>query len=165
VAGRRHGGFLQLVSLRAVAMLADAGIRSAALKGPLLGEAVYGDSGRRPSSDVDLLVPPEQLRAAVEVLRGLGYGAPGDYVDGRGLPLLHFVPALARVVPAAAEAAGRIVGLSARWLLGDMPGPGLRGRMAVRMANPNPRSGSSRLYADAGLIDGLLAPRGARARS
>jgi hypothetical protein len=28
------------------------------------------------------------------------------------------------------------------------------------MANPNPRSGSSQLYADAGLIDGLPAPKG-----
>ena len=45
--GRRHSAFLQLASLRITAMLADAGIRSAALKGPLLGEAIYGDPGRR----------------------------------------------------------------------------------------------------------------------
>jgi hypothetical protein len=251
-AGRRQGASLQLISLRAAAMLADAGIRSTALKGPLLAEAIYGDPGRRLSSDVDLLVPPEQLQGAVEVIRGLGYAAPADYVDDRGLPLLHFVlahergelppvelhwrvhwyessfaherllppavdsrgewrpapadelaalllfyardgfidlrlagdlsawwdrygaelapgalaepaaayPALARVIAAAAKAAERIVGLPAERLLGDMPGPGLRERMAVRMANPNPRSSSSQLYADMGLVDGLLAPRG-----
>src|ERR1017187_2005929 len=89
--GRRHGAFLQLISLRAIAVLADAGIRSIALKGPLLGEAIYGDPGRRPSSDIDLLVAPEQLRAAVEVIRELGYGAPPDHVHEDGLPLLHFV--------------------------------------------------------------------------
>ncbi len=32
--------------------------------------------------------------------------------------------------------------------------------MAVRLANPNPHSSPSQLYADMGLIDGLLAPAG-----
>ena len=90
-AGRRQGAFLQLMSLRAMAVLADAGIRSSALKGPLLGEAIYGDPGRRLSGDIDLLVAPEQLPLAVDVIRGLGYEAPTDYVDDTGLPLLHFV--------------------------------------------------------------------------
>lgn len=89
--GRRQGGFLQLISLRVMAMLADAGIRCSPLKGPLLGEAIYGDPGRRPSSDIDLLVSPEQLQAAVDVVRGLGYGAPTDYVEPSGLPQLHFL--------------------------------------------------------------------------
>jgi Uncharacterised nucleotidyltransferase len=88
--GRRQGAFLQLVSLRVMAALADAGIRSTALKGPLLGEAIYGDPGRRLSSDIDLLVATEQLHTAVEVVRGLGYAAPTDYVQDCGLPLLHF---------------------------------------------------------------------------
>jgi Uncharacterised nucleotidyltransferase len=251
VTGRRHGAFLQLMSLRAIAMLADAGIRSTALKGPLLGEAIYGDPGRRPSSDIDLLVSPEQLQTAVEVVRGLGYGAPTDHVYDRGLPLLHFVlvhergelppvelhwrvhwyersfarerllppavdplgewrpapadelaalllfyardgfvglrlasdvsawwdvhgadlppgaldellganPAFARVIPVAVEVAERMVGLPATQLVGDMPRLGLGERMAVRLANPNPRSSPSQLYADMGLIDGLLMPR------
>jgi Uncharacterised nucleotidyltransferase len=250
--GRRHGAFLQLMSLRAIAMLADAGIRSSALKGPLLGEAIYGDPGRRSSSDIDLLVSPEQLQTAAEVVRGLGYGAPTGYVYDRGLPLLHFVlvhergelpplelhwrvhwyeqsfarerllppavdslgewrpapadelaalllfyardgfvglrlaadlgawwdvhgadltpgaldellrayPAFARVIPAALEVAERIVGLPATQFVGDMPRLGLGERMAVRLANPNPRSSPSQLYADMGLIDGLLMPRG-----
>ncbi len=251
--GRRHGAFLQLMSLRVIAMLADAGIRSTALKGPLLGEAIYGDPGRRPSSDIDLLVSPEQLQAAVEVVvRGLGYGAPTDHVYDRGLPLLHFVlvhergelpplelhwrvhwyeqsfarerllppavdslgewrppgadelaalllfyardgfvglrlatdlsawwdvygaglppgaldellrtyPAFARVIPVALEVAETTVGLPAAQIIGDMPRRRLRERMAVRLANPNPRSSPSQLYADMGLIDGLLMPRG-----
>jgi Uncharacterised nucleotidyltransferase len=250
--GRRQGAFLQLISLRAIAMLGDAGIRSAALKGPLLGESIYGDPGRRLSSDIDLLVAPEQLQAAVDVIRGLGYEAPEDYVDESGLPLLHFVllhereelppvelhwrvhwyeqgfarerllppsvdstgawrpepvaelaalllfyardgfvdlriatdlgawwdvfgaelrpaalaellrthPALAHAVVAAARAAERTVGLPAVHILGDGSKLGLRERMAARLANPNPSSSRSQLYADIGLIDGLLMPRG-----
>jgi hypothetical protein len=88
--GRRQGAFLQLTLLRVMAMLADAGIRSAPLKGPLLGEAIYGEPGRRLSSDIDLLVAPEQLPRAVEVARQLGYGDPLDPVEDNGLPLLHF---------------------------------------------------------------------------
>jgi len=251
--GRRQGALLQLISLRVMGMLSDAGIRSIALKGPLLGEAIYGDPGRRLSSDIDLLVAPEQLQAAVEVVRGLGYEAPTDYVQECGLPLLHFVlvhergemppvelhwrvhwyersfaherllppaedpkgdwrpatadelatlllfyardgfidlrlatdlgawwdvygadlppgaldellrtyPAFARVIPVAGEVAERMVGLPATQLVGDMPKLGLRERVAVRLANPNPHSSSSQLYADMGLIDGLLMPRGA----
>jgi putative nucleotidyltransferase-like protein len=251
-AGRRQGAFLQLVSLRLTAMLADAGIRSAPLKGPLFGEAIYGDPGRRLSSDIDLLVAPEQLLAAVEVVRALGYDAPTDHVHDDGLPLLHFVlvhrrdelppvelhwrvhwyerrfacerllppagrpqgdwrpapadelvalllfyardgfidlrlaadlsawwdacgadlplgvvdelletyPELARVVAVAVSVAEHTVGLPAARIVGDTYRLGLRGRMAVRLANPNPRTSASQLYADMGLIDGLLAPTG-----
>jgi hypothetical protein len=250
--GRRHGAFLQLVSLRAIAMLADAGVSSVALKGPLLGEDIYGDPGRRPSSDIDLLVSPEQLQTAVEVIRGLGYRAPTDHVYDDGLPLLHLMlvhergelppvelhwrvhwyersfasdrllppavdqlggwrpapadelaalllfyardgfvglrlasdlgawwdvygdelapgalddllhtyPAFARVIPVAVEVAEKIVGLPAAQLVGDLPRLGLRERVAIRLANPNPHSSPAQIYADMGLIDGLLTPRG-----
>jgi hypothetical protein len=251
-AGRRQGAFLQLVSLRISAMLADAGIRSAPLKGPLLGEAIYGDPGRRLSSDIDLLVAPEQLLAAVDVVRKLGYDAPTDYVHHDGLPQLHFVlvhergelppvelhwrihwyehsfacerllppdgssagswrpapvdefaalllfyardgfidlrlatdlsawwdacganllagafdellhvyPELARVLPVAASVAERMVGLPAAQIMGDRHTLGLRERVALRLANPNLRGSESQIYADMGLIDGLLAPVG-----
>jgi Uncharacterised nucleotidyltransferase len=250
--GRRHGVFLQLVSLRAIAMLAEAGIRSIALKGPLMGEAIYGDAGRRPSSDIDLLVAPSQLQAAVEVIRTLGYGAPTDYVFDSGLPLLHFAllherrqlpavelhwrvhwyerrfaserlvppvvdplgdwrpepvdelaalllfyardgfidlrlasdlsawwdrygagmhdralgevvrayPEFARVIRASLMVAEKMVGLPADRIMGDMHELGLRERLAVRLANPHPQASPSQLYADIGLIDGLLMPRG-----
>jgi hypothetical protein len=250
--GRRHSAFLQLVSLRVIAMLADAGIRSTALKGPFLGEAIYGDPGRRLSSDIDLLVAPEQLPAAVEVVRGLGYGVPTDHVEASGLPQLHFLlvhergelpavelhwrvhwyeqrfacerllapvveelgawrpapadelaalllfyardgfidlrlatdlsawwdvygaglpsgalgdvlrayPTLTRGITVAAVAAERIVGLPVVQILGYRPKLGLRERIAARLANPNPHSSRSQLYADMGLVDGLLMPRG-----
>jgi hypothetical protein len=88
--GRRQGAFLQLIAARVMDALAAAGICSAMLKGPLLGEALYGDPGRRLSSDIDLLVAQERLHDAIEVVRELGYAAPGDHVENRGLPLLHF---------------------------------------------------------------------------
>ena len=251
-AGRRHGAFLQLVSLRIMDMLAEAGVRSSGLKGPLLGEALYGDPGRRLSSDIDLLVSAEQLQTAVDVVRGLGYAAPTDYIDASRLPLLHFLlvhergelppielhwrihwyernfahdrllpptvesprawrpapadelaalllfyardgfvdlrlasdlaawwdlhgadvshhaldevlrsyPALGRVIPVAVAVAEKIVGLPASAIIGNAAKLRTRERIAVRLANPNPHSSESQLYADIGLIDGLLTPPG-----
>ena len=249
--GRRQGAFLQLISLRVSALLADVGIRSAPLKGPLLGEAIYGDPGRRLSSDIDLLVAPEQLHRAVEVVRGLGYGSPSDHVDECGLPLLHFAlvhereelppvelhwrihwyersfacerllapmdapsdwrperadelaalllfyardgfidlrlatdlsawwdvygeqvprgalnellrmyPALARALRVSVEVAERIVGLPSDQALAGTSKLSVTDRLASRLANPNPHISLEQLYADRGLIDGLLAPRG-----
>lgn len=250
--GRRQSTLLELITLHITAMLADVGIRSAALKGPLLAEAIYGDPGRRLSSDIDLLVATEQLRSAVEVVRRLGYAAPTDYIQDSGLPLLHFTlvherrelppvelhwrvhwyerdfarerllpptcdqqdgwrpaladelaallmfyardgfvdlrlasdlsawwdifgadlpsgdldellsvyPALARVIPAAVKAAENTVGLPAPQIIGHMSKLDLRARIAVRLANPNPHASLSQLYAEIGLIDGLLMPRG-----
>lgn len=251
-AGRRQGALLELISMRLMAALADAGVRSSPLKGPRLGETIYGDPGRRPSSDIDLLVSPQQLHAAVEVVRSLGYEAPTDHVDGRGMPLLHFAlvhqrrelppvelhwrihwyersfardrlltptldalgawrpapgdelaalllfyardgfvdlrlatdlgawwdtfatqlraevlaelvtvyPALARVLAVAVQVAEKVVGISAQRLLRDMPNLGLRERGAIRLANPNPRTSQPQLYADMGMVDALLMPRG-----
>ncbi len=251
VAGRRHGMLLQLVAERVMDALAAEGIRSTVLKGPLLGEVIYGDFGRRPSRDIDLLVTPDQLPAAVKVARRLGYGAPADHIDQTGLPLLHFAlvhtrrqlppvelhwrihwyernfsaerllppavdrseawrptladelaalllfyardgfvdlrlatdlsawwdvhgtnlphgalgelarnyPALARVVATAVKVAENTVGLPGAQIIGE-PELSLRGRVAIRLANPNPHSSRAQIYADIGLIDGLLAPPG-----
>jgi hypothetical protein len=250
--GRRQGAFLQLISSRVMATLAEAGIRSATLKGPSLGEAIYGDPGRRPSSDVDLLVAADQLPAAVEAVRGMGYVVLPEYVDARGLPLLHFAlvheqgqlppvelhwrvhwyeehfarerllpptleaqanwrpeppdelaalllfyardgfidlrlacdlgawwdvhgadlppaaldglldahPALVRATATALEVAEAVVGMPAGPLLGSRRKRSARERAAARLANPNPHTSRSQLHADAGLIDGLLAPPG-----
>jgi SAM-dependent methyltransferase len=250
--GRRQGVFLQLVAVRIVAMLAEAGIRSTPLKGPFLSEAIYQDPGRRLSGDIDLLVAPDQLQAAVEVVRELGYDALGTHVASDGLPLLHFAlvhepqklppvelhwrvhwyerdfareqllppagsasvdwrpapidefaslllfyardgfvdlrlatdlsawwdmlgagvqpgafdrllhvyPALSRVLTVSLKVVERIVGIPAGRLIFDRPKVGLRSRVAIRLANPNPRVSQPQLYADMGLIDGLLAPPG-----
>ena len=250
--GRRQGAFFQLVCARMMNMLAAEGIRSVALKGPILGEAIYGDSGRRLSSDIDLLVAAEQLPAAVAVMRQLGYDAPTDYVQDCGLPMLHFslahrsgelppvelhwrihwyersfarerllppavaladgwrpapvdelaalllfyardgfvdlrlatdvsawwdifggkvqpgaldelltiYPAFRRVIRVAATVAEQVVGLPTSNIVSDTLKPDLRDRMAMRLADPNPRASRHQLYADMGLIDGLLMPTG-----
>ncbi|HTA13430.1 MAG TPA: nucleotidyltransferase family protein [Solirubrobacteraceae bacterium] len=88
-AGRRQAALLSLTCERVGAALAQAGIDSAPLKGPALGEAIYGDPGRRPSSDVDVLVTRERLHDAAQTVRGLGYAPPADHLDREGLPLLH----------------------------------------------------------------------------
>jgi hypothetical protein len=250
---RRHAMFLQLVSTGVTEALCGQGILCTPLKGATFGEIIYGDCGRRQSSDVDLLVAPEQLRAAVDVVRGLGYRTPTDYVDSSGLPKLHFslvhedhklprielhwrvhyydrrfacermlapmhqppgdwrpepidelvalllfyardgfidlrlatdlsawwdvrgtgvepgmldevlaiYPDLGRVVAAAVTVAEKIVGLPSERLFADRPVLGMRSRLAVRLANPNPRHISqAQLYADIGLLDGLLSPPG-----
>jgi Uncharacterised nucleotidyltransferase len=90
-AGRRQSTFLELAGHHVSTELARAGIRSTPLKGPQLGERIYGDPGRRLSTDIDLLVSAQQLHRSVETLERLGYAAPVDRVDQEGgLPLLHF---------------------------------------------------------------------------
>jgi Uncharacterised nucleotidyltransferase len=86
---RRQAALLGLLGSRLVQALAQEGIRALTLKGPFLGEAIYGDPGRRPAADIDLLVAPADLQRAVALARGAGYDAPIDSVDGEGLPLLH----------------------------------------------------------------------------
>jgi hypothetical protein len=251
-AGRRQGAYLQMVAARMIEALFDSGIRCSALKGPLLSEVIYGDPGRRLSSDIDLLVPAERLQDAVAVVRGLGYAAPSDYVFPDGRPLLHFVlahesgdlppvelhwrvhwyerdfsrerllpdpgedradwrpahadelaslllfyardgfvdlrlaadiaawwdvygpsvapgaldevaasfPALGRALAVAATVAENVVGFPASRVQADSSRLGLRGGLAARLANPHPRTSQSQLYADMGLVDGLLAPDG-----
>ncbi len=249
--GRRQAALLEVAGAQVTNALAEAGIRSAALKGPQLSERLYGDAGRRPSGDVDLLIAPTQLAQAVEVVRGVGYEPPGDAVEEAGLPLLHFAlvheraelppvelhwrvhwyeprfaqerllapvgssggwhpapvdelvalllfyardgfiglryaadigswwdvlgsgvqpgamderireyPALGRVLLAAANVANITVGLPAAGLTRRLSNIGRRERLAARIAEPYPRTSSVQIYADAALIDGLLAPPG-----
>jgi hypothetical protein len=74
--------------------------------------------------------------------------------------LLRVYPALERVLTAAAKAAEMIVGLPAAHIIGHGSRLNRRGSMAVRLANPNPHASQEQLYADMGLIDGLLMPPG-----
>lgn len=61
-------------ALRAVlGALAEKGIRAASLKGPVLAARLYEDAAVRVSTDLDVLVDPESLDAAVDALRPLGY--------------------------------------------------------------------------------------------
>jgi Uncharacterised nucleotidyltransferase len=60
-------------TLRIICMLADAGIGTVPLKGPLASEQFFGDAGKYPSSDIDILVRPADLDRARQVLEKAGY--------------------------------------------------------------------------------------------
>jgi hypothetical protein len=60
--------------------LRGAGISVLALKGIYLAEHVYSNIASRPVGDIDLLVPPDQLTRAAQVLDGAGCTIPVPYV-------------------------------------------------------------------------------------
>jgi len=70
---QRQGVDQQLITIRLIAALTEAGIRALPLKGPLLGERIHGELGARVSADIDLLVAGDDLVAAIETLSTLGY--------------------------------------------------------------------------------------------
>jgi hypothetical protein len=55
------------------------GIKAVPLKGPILAERFYGALERRPSSDLDLLLLPEELDPAADALSPLGYRVEGGH--------------------------------------------------------------------------------------
>jgi hypothetical protein len=75
---------------RVVKALEDAGVPTLPIKGTMLADRVHGDTGLRPTTDVDVLVPRAQIRSAVEALRAAGYTAPEDPVWTDGLPEMHY---------------------------------------------------------------------------
>jgi hypothetical protein len=68
---------------RVVTALEDAGVPTLPIKGTTLADRVHGETGLRPTTDVDVL-PRAQIRSAVEALRALGYAAPEDPVGRTG---------------------------------------------------------------------------------
>jgi hypothetical protein len=59
--------------LRVSAALEGAGIKAIAYKGPVLADRIYDNVAMRVFKDLDLVVPPDQLDAARDVLLRLGY--------------------------------------------------------------------------------------------
>jgi hypothetical protein len=58
---------------RVTAAFTAAGVRVLTLKGPVLSQQLYGATGVRASSDLDLLVGPDDAAAGEAILRALGY--------------------------------------------------------------------------------------------
>jgi hypothetical protein len=99
------------------------------------------------------------LRLACDI--GAWWDSHGAHLDpGAAAKLLERYPQLSRAVRAGAAAAERIVGAPLPSMLGTSARSGLRGAAAVHLANPNPSCSQSQLFADIGLVDGLLAPPG-----
>lgn len=97
----RHWGTLtELAGLEILARLESAGIPAVPLKGSILARQLYRDVGARTSVDLDVLVAPQDLRAAVAALEEIGWRWQRDIPRNGGLPLLHETllhPALPRV--------------------------------------------------------------------
>jgi hypothetical protein len=64
---------LSMSLLQALRALEECNIPSIPFKGPLLSERLYGDLGLRQSSDIDLIVRPEDLHSSLAVLRTVGF--------------------------------------------------------------------------------------------
>jgi Uncharacterised nucleotidyltransferase len=99
---------LDMTLRQVVGALEDRGIPALPLKGTTLAERVHGDTGLRPAKDVDILVPREQIDAAVETVRALGYPAPQDPAWTRGLPNLHYTFSRGGVIPVRVELHWRV---------------------------------------------------------
>ena len=74
--------------------------------------------------------------------------------------LIGAYPALENALLTAARVAEKTVGLPLDRVTECKTRPSNRARVAMRLASPNPHVSQSQLYADRGLIDGLLAPAG-----
>ena len=61
--------------LRIVGIFEHAGIAAIPYKGPTLAVAVYGDLALREFSDLDILISPEDVRPAIDLLLSHGYHA------------------------------------------------------------------------------------------
>jgi len=59
----------------------EAGIPVITLKGPHLGAVVYDDPALRPMQDLDVLLKPEDLQRAEDLLRAAGYTLYGDRAE------------------------------------------------------------------------------------
>lgn len=70
---RRRMMVLTAELLRLSTALEDAGIPSVPLKGPALAWSAYQNLALRPAGDLDILIEPEKVFAALEVLRAAGY--------------------------------------------------------------------------------------------
>lgn len=66
--------FIDLETVRIVQQLSKQGIESVLLKGPVLARLLYSQEEPRGYVDIDLLVPPFEVEAALRLLAGQGYG-------------------------------------------------------------------------------------------
>ena len=85
----RERGLLGLCR-RTLECLDSAGVRAAALKGCAHASDLHGDASLRPSSDVDVLVPPGEFAAACEALEQ-GEFSPAPFELNRGYSMrVHY---------------------------------------------------------------------------
>ena len=83
--GRTH----ELTTLAVLEELDREGIRALPLKGSVLAREIHGDVGVRSAGDIDILVAPEHLAGAVEVVRRMGWTHHPIASRSAPLPVLH----------------------------------------------------------------------------
>jgi hypothetical protein len=97
------------------------------------------------------------LRLATDL--GAWWDAFGAGLEDGGLEeIVASYPRLARALTVAATVAETVVGLPAARLFAAPRRLLRRDRLAIRLADPNPRVPRSQLHADISLVDGLLTP-------
>ena len=74
---------------RLLRLLGEAGIRVIPLKGVALALSLYGDTAARVCSDIDILVPPEDVVRTIDLLLEAGYRTDFDDPFFSGLELRH----------------------------------------------------------------------------
>jgi hypothetical protein len=67
--------------IRVLDLLGDAGITGLPFKGPMLAQTAYGDVGSRRFLDLDVLVDPDAVPGALDVLDAAGYRPFFDLTD------------------------------------------------------------------------------------
>jgi hypothetical protein len=70
---RRRNRLLTIELLALLDRLAAAGIEAIPFKGPVAAHVCYGDLDARPFGDIDLLVAPGDVGAAIRIMAGAGY--------------------------------------------------------------------------------------------
>ena len=75
--------FLASELSRILYALESCGVPAYPFKGPALSVMLYGDPARRQSKDLDILVPTERVRRAIDCLDSLGYGAKASLAGHR----------------------------------------------------------------------------------
>lgn len=72
---RHRNRLIALAAIECLRRLDDAGVDARWIKGAPLGKHLYGDALLRDVRDIDLLVSPTQVSAAVQALHAAGYAA------------------------------------------------------------------------------------------
>jgi hypothetical protein len=75
--------FLASELFRILNALESCGVPAYPFKGPALSVMLYGDPARRQSKDLDILVPKERVRKAIDCLESLGYVAKASLAGHR----------------------------------------------------------------------------------
>lgn len=86
----RRAMIMQLERDNVLRVLETVGMDAVLLKGAGLVSTVYGALADRDYGDIDILVPPTQINAAVAALSARGYGAPSTAAVNEGYRAHHF---------------------------------------------------------------------------